>query len=190
MMGVSVREKAIKLRKESPSMTLKAIADECGVSGERVRQILLSERLETRHLDISTKYYCSRCGKRIFDPYSRNNGTKIFRQLCVDCSYEWHHVKVTCSVCGKIFETKTSVLLTRLSKSKSGNIICSIACRNKAKSKYDHLFELLAEENANGTSMRRSLFNHGIPVGYQGTVTKRMLKLGYKLCSRLVGPTK
>ena len=60
--------------------------------------------------------------------------------------------------------------------------------KNKAKNKYDHLFALFAQENANGISLRRSLINHDIPTGHQGMVTWRMLKLGYKLRSRPVRP--
>jgi PP-loop superfamily ATP-utilizing enzyme len=46
----SVREHAIKLREKSPCMTLQAIGDKCGVSKERVRQILQSEGMETKLL--------------------------------------------------------------------------------------------------------------------------------------------
>ena len=133
-----------------------------------------------------TKYYCSRCGKRILEPYNRNNGTKTLKKLCNTCYHEWHHVKVTCSVCGKEFEIKTGVLMARLRRSKSKEIICSIACRNKAKCKYDHLFRPVARDNANGMSVRRSFIKHGIPVGYQNILTKRMIKLGYKLRDRPV----
>ena len=167
-------------------MTLQAIGDKCGVSKERVRQILQSEGMETKHVDTRTKYYCSRCGKRILDPYTRENGNKTPRGLCYACSQEWHHVKVKCSVCGKEFEIKTGVLMARLRRSKSKEIICSIACRNKAKCKYDHLFRPVARDNANGMSVRRSFIKHGIPLGYQNMLTERMTKLGYKLRNRLV----
>ena len=178
----SVREHAIKLREKSPCMTLQAIGDKCGVSKERVRQILQSEGMETKHIDTSIKYYCSRCGKRVFDQYHRNNGKP--RGLCYYCSQEWHHVKVICSVCGKEFEIKTGTLMARLRRSKSKEIICSIACRNKAKCKYDHLFRPVARDNANGMSVRNSFIKYGIPLGYQNILTKRMIKLGYKLRKR------
>ena len=186
MTQIGVREHAIKLREKSPCMTLQAIGDKCGVSKERVRQILQSEGMETKHVDTRTKYYCSRCGKRILEPYNRTNGTKTLKKLCNTCYHEWHHVKVICSVCGKEFEIKTGALMDRLRSSKSKEIICSIACRNKAKCKYDHLFRPVARDNANGMSVRRSFIKHGIPVGYQKTLTMRMIKLGYKLQDRPV----
>jgi len=185
MSQLGVREHAIKLREKSPCMTLQAIGDKCGVSKERVRQILQSERMETKHLDTKTKYYCSRCGKRIVDTSTRKDGTKLPRKLCKNCYDEWHHVKVTCSVCGKEFEIKTGVLMARLKRSKSKKIICSAGCRGKAISKYDHLFRLVARDNSHGMSIRRSFINHGIPLGYQKKLTERMIKLGYKLRSEV-----
>jgi DNA-directed RNA polymerase subunit RPC12/RpoP len=166
-------------------MTLQAIGEKCGVTKERVRQILQSEEMETKHIDTKTKYYCSRCGKRIVDTSTRNDGTKLPRKLCKNCYDEWHHVKVTCSVCGKEFEIKTGVLMARLRRSKSKKIICSAACRGKAISKYDHLFRLVARDNSHGMSIRRSFINHGIPLGYQKKLTERMIKLGYKLRSEV-----
>ena len=186
MTQVGAREHTIKLRKRNPCMTLQDIGDKCGVTKERVRQILQSEGMETKHIDNRTKYYCSRCGKRIFGPYIRNDGIKMPRKLCNTCYDEWHHVKVTCSVCGKEFEIKTGVLMARLRRSKSKEIICSIACRNKAKCKYDHLFRPVARDNANGMSVRSSFIKYGIPLGYQNILTKRMIKLGYKLRKRSV----
>ena len=185
MSQLGVREHAIKLREKSPCMTLQAIGDKCGVSKERVRQILQSEGMETKHLDTKTKYYCSRCGKRIKGTSTRKDGTKVPRQLCQNCYDEWHHTKVTCSVCGKEFEMRTGVLMTRLRRSKSKQIICSSACRGKAKCKYDHLFRPIARDNAKGMSVRSAFIKYGIPVGYQRILTQRMIKLGYKLRSEV-----
>ena len=75
--------------------------------------------------------------------------------------------------------------LMRWKRSKSTKIICSAACRGKAISKYDHLFRLVARDNAHGMSIRRSFINHGIPLGYQKKLTERMIKLGYKLRSEV-----
>ena len=185
MSQLGVRNHVIKLRQKSPCMTLQAIGEKCGVTKERVRQILQSEEMETKHIDTKTKYYCSRCGKRIVDTSTRKDGTKLPRKLCKNCYDEWHHVKVTCSVCGKEFEIKTGVLMARLRRSKSKKIICSAVCRGKAISKYDHLFRLVARDNSHGMSIRRSFINHGIPLGYQKKLTERMIKLGYKLRSEV-----
>jgi DNA-directed RNA polymerase subunit RPC12/RpoP len=184
------KELVIKLREKSPCMTLQAIGDRCGVSRERVRQILKSEGMETKHFDTRVKYYCTRCGKRILDPYTRNNGAKTPRKLCLLCSHEVHHVKVICSICGKDFEIKTSALLDRVNRAKGGGLYCSVACSGKAKAKYDHLFKLVARDNAKGISIRRSLINHGIPEGYQGAITNRMIKLGYKIKRPILGRPK
>ena len=185
MTQLGVRNHVIKLRQKSPCMTLQAIGEKCGVTKERVRQILQSEEMETKHIDTKTKYYCSRCGKRIVDTSTRKDGTKLPRKLCKNCYDEAHHVKVTCSVCGKEFEIKTGVLMARLRRSKSKKIICSAVCRGKAISKYDHLFRLVARDNSHGMSIRRSFINHGIPLGYQKKLTERMIKLGYKLRSEV-----
>jgi DNA-directed RNA polymerase subunit RPC12/RpoP len=171
-------------------MTLQAIGDRCGVSREWVRQILKAEGMETKHFDTRAKYYCSRCGKQILDPYTRNHGTKTPRMLCVSCSHEVHHVKVICSICGKEFEIKTSALLARTYRAKGEGLYCSVACSGKAKTKYDHLFKLVARDNAKGISIRSSLINHGIPAGYQGAVTNRMIKLGYKIKRPLLDRSK
>ena len=181
MIMIGTKELAIKLRQKNPCMTLQAIGDKCGVSRERVRQLLISEGIETKHIDTRTKYYCSRCGDRIFDPYTRNKGTKIPKKLCHSCSYEWHHVKVVCSVCKKIFIIKTSDLIARTAKAKSERITCSVACRNIAKTKYDHLFKHIARDVSKGMSIRHSCIKYHIPLGYQGIISKRMIKLGYKL---------
>ena len=53
---MSVRDPVIKERAANPYATLKQIADKYGVTKERVRQILASENLPTRHCQFLSHY--------------------------------------------------------------------------------------------------------------------------------------
>jgi hypothetical protein len=85
------REKVIELKKANPLRTLASIGSECGISGERVRQILIAAHIPTeRHL----KWVCHTCGKPI-----------CFGSIhCRDCYNKSHRVTLVCAVCGKTFQ--------------------------------------------------------------------------------------
>lgn len=107
------RSKVIHLREKNPCMTLQAIGDACGISRERVRQILSEDGLKT----VSVRMYnvCLNCGK-----------TTKNKMFCnVSCQKEYSHITVECFYCGKPIEKEQSQLVRgRLT-------FCSRSCKGK-----------------------------------------------------------
>lgn len=84
------------MRLENPKLTLRAIGNEVGKTGEGVRQVLRAYRLPTRH--IREVLSCPECG-----------GKKDSRlTYCSKCFYERHHVSLVCTACGVTFERAKS----------------------------------------------------------------------------------
>ena len=87
-----VRPQVVILRKEHPSWVLEQIAREVNVSRERVRQILETEGLPTRHP--KKVRLCKICG----------NPTRNANKYCDACYISWKAscwIEVTCNQCGK-----------------------------------------------------------------------------------------
>ena len=109
------------LRRTSPDMTLQEIGSHVGISRERVRQILVSEQLETRsrgrYLPLPVCLYC---------------GTSLpnrQRKYCDSkCQYPNGKTTVYCNYCNKEMIFMTSVYLSRTSRAKY--IHCSRSCRD------------------------------------------------------------
>ena len=121
-MTTGVRDKVISLRTNHPDMTLESIGIELGVSKQRVSQILMSEKLETRStyritLPMSA---CKRCGTPV--PYRK-------RIYCSPiCQRPTGRTIITCNYCGKEVSMMTSVYKTRMISTKY--IHCSRICRD------------------------------------------------------------
>lgn len=118
-----VREDVINIRRSNPCATLQGIADKVGVSRERIRQILESERLQTKHY--KQKYDCLNC-HNIFTPKSSKRGLRF---CSVKCKYEYTHPLIICDNCGILFR-KSASYIRRESKSirYKGNNYCSRKC--------------------------------------------------------------
>ena len=122
--ALTVRDRELlKLRRNNPCYTLQQIANEFGVSRERVRQILSLHQKRTRHLK-TTKYCCLRCGVEI---------TKNRKYCSQKCFFEDHNILVTCDHCGKQFYRMVSAVLSYPNRPMNPRnfIFCDKSCFGK-----------------------------------------------------------
>jgi hypothetical protein len=86
----------------NPVQTMRQIADEVGVTTQRVQQIINEERLtRTRPITAKNLTYCDGCGKR---RYNRKH------RLCRECSPTWgEYVTLACEECGTSFRRLKSL---------------------------------------------------------------------------------
>ena len=113
------------LRETNPAMTLQEIGSHVGISRERVRQILVSEHLETRstaRIPIPMPP-CRRCGN--FVPYRK----RIFCSSI--CQHPTGRTIVMCHSCGKEISLMTSIYKTR--QARAAHIHCSRTCRDNSR---------------------------------------------------------
>lgn len=119
------RDKAIELRKHHPEMTLQEIGTELGISRERVRQILASEKLPTHAIGRPTVPMpnCAYCGTSL--PNRR-------RKFCgPECQYPNGTSKIPCHFCGKEIILMTSQYKVRTSN--ANHMHCSRICRDNSR---------------------------------------------------------
>ena len=119
------RTRVVELRTHHPHMTLIEIGDEVGVTRERVRQILVSENLETRstaRIPIPMPP-CKRCGTPV--PYRK----RIFCSAI--CQRPTGRTIVNCNYCGKEISLMTSTYKTR--HARAAHIHCSRTCRDNTR---------------------------------------------------------
>ena len=90
--GPTTLDRLRKLLSSGRPYTLQQLADELGVTRERVRQLCVKYRLE--RLSPHPKHVCSARNKRL----RHDNRTG----LCRDCLYP--RVRLACSACGKSFQ--------------------------------------------------------------------------------------
>ena len=124
-MTIASRDRVIALRKHNPDMTLIEIGNEIGITRERVRQILVSEQLETRSTSQIPRPMplCKRCGISV--PYRR-------RTFCsAICQHPAGRVVVNCRYCGKEISLMASIYKSRSDRSKY--IHCSRTCRDNSR---------------------------------------------------------
>jgi Zn finger protein HypA/HybF involved in hydrogenase expression len=113
----------VELRSANLSMTMSEIANNVGVSRQRVFQILQEEGLPTKHHVIIEKsqyqYQCLACG------------TISPRKFCSDeCKKKWQQVPVVCTRCGKLFFRNITQLLHNYHRHDKG-LFCSKHCAAK-----------------------------------------------------------
>lgn len=127
---MSNREEIIKLRKESPCLTLQRIGDKVGLSQERVRQVLSSESLPTRRIYRMGK--CPNCGE-LFKRYShhRKDQVKIF--CSPECRHSYGIGTFICDTCGKIFTRSIVCVVHNLVNYQTNDhhIFCSKQCQGR-----------------------------------------------------------
>ena len=119
------RTRVVELRTHHPHMTLIEIGDEVGVTRERVRQILVSENLETRstaRIPIPMPP-CRRCGNPV--PYRK----RIFCSAI--CQRPTGRTIVNCNYCGKEISLMTSTYKTR--HARAAHIHRSRTCRDNTR---------------------------------------------------------
>lgn len=111
----------VQLRRSNPCATLKSIGDTVHLTRERVRQILLSEGLPTRHVSHIQLYTCMVCDM----PTKR-------REFCSrECRYEYTHPLVACDWCGNLTRKRQTELIYRISKCNKKHCFCNKLCQGK-----------------------------------------------------------
>jgi len=116
------RDLVAYLRETNPAMTLQEIGSHVGISRERVRQILVSEKLETRSSGRQPLPMpeCLYCGTLLPNRHRRYCGPK--------CQYPNGRTIVYCQYCNKEINVMTSVYNSRMRRAKY--IHCSRDCRD------------------------------------------------------------
>ena len=115
------RTLAAAYRKKHPEFTLQQIANNLGITKERVRQILKRDDLVTKHVH-RYKNMCKICGKHLL--------SKTKSMVCMDC----HRAVVICAYCGKEIHKGKALLSRHLKNQKNrklkykGNYYCDRKC--------------------------------------------------------------
>lgn len=113
----------IETRRRNPCATLEQLGAKYDISRERVRQILSRYGEQTKHYEQT--YDCIQCGK----PFIKKGS----RFCSKECSFNYHHLKLTCSWCGKEFYRRVCEFLSYKSRSKGmshgTNYYCSKKCQ-------------------------------------------------------------
>ena len=130
----------IQLRKENPDMTLKAIGEKVGITGERVRQLLKREGLPTVSTNGHTTSYkvprgkCKTCGDQIGldKKISYNKGVRSPQYCSQECipTKAWLIEFITCYRCGTV--KSASKNRPKWQSIKYKHTYCSRTCASKA----------------------------------------------------------
>lgn len=118
------RDDIAEYRRNHPCATLRNIAQQFGVTRERIRQILSREGLPTKRQSFyinRTYEVCPRCG-----------GYKCRKaKFCKECSHEMAWIQVACERCGVLLKPmRVSHLIRNNTKRKTDMILCR-HCRGK-----------------------------------------------------------
>jgi len=110
---MTTRERVIEMHKHTPCATLQVMGDACGVTRERVRQILKGKPTFLKH--------CIDCGNFF--------ATRAHHALrCPDCRW----TLICCQVCGKFTWRYTSDVL----RDPNIALFCSRSCASKGQPKH------------------------------------------------------
>ena len=120
---MSVCQQVIQEKKAQPNATLKQIGDKCGVSGERVRQILQRAHIAT-HYHVK-RYVCNHCC-RIIDSKFYHSQT-----FCSPgCRKAYYTATVECEECRQLFEIGYRSLSRRVRRGQQ-HLFCSRTCKSR-----------------------------------------------------------
>jgi hypothetical protein len=123
MLAPPTRSLVISLRTANPRLSTVEIGREVGVTRERVRQILKSERLPTRP---PSEYFCPDCGRATRRTTSTGLPSRCPACHAVYLSLLW--VDIPCAWCGEI----KPMLLSQLKKVPSAKRYCNRSHRSSA----------------------------------------------------------
>lgn len=145
----------IERRKNSPGLSLKQVGDEFDITKERVRQILSSAGMPTRHHTHEKVSHCLRCGAEIKN-----------RSYCRKCQFELHNVELICDNCGIKFWRRVSAVLKYASRktsygANSKYTFCSRHCLGVWRGKK---YGSGAQQKARNDLFKKVLKNGGIRI--------------------------
>ena len=120
----ATRDKVIQSRLTYPELTLAAIGDKCGVSRERVRQILKVAQLPTKSQGYGTKTFqhCPGCNKQYRGSYTH---------YCASCRHIETGTLIPCAHCGKLKLVPNTLIRYRAKHPESynpGQYFCKRTC--------------------------------------------------------------
>ena len=108
-----------KLRRNNVFLTMEDIAKEVGVSRQRVRAILLKEKLPTKSVTKRTAVYCKVC----------KNPTPNGQVVCPGkCREEHYYTYVECRTCNRKIRYLKSYMKTRIKFGMNRYFYCSREC--------------------------------------------------------------
>lgn len=159
----------IRARRNNPCASLKGIGVRYGISRERVRQVLSEAGKQTS--SYRQTYLCNQCGKDI------GTQEKLFCNR--QCRYDYTHIDIACSYCGKLREYQAKHIIWEIKHGlhSSDIFFCSKNCqghwaaekhgfiahpenggrgRNK-KWDYDKVYQARDETGFGGTKLSRLL---------------------------------
>jgi hypothetical protein len=166
----STRKLILQKRKANPCATLEEIGSKVGVSKERVRQILNSENLPTKHW-IQRYYICNRCGLIFFAGHGQS------RLFCTPrCRILYYQAILSCDECGKLFTLRYSQVRERVMRG-CQHFYCSRSCKGRAIGKK---FGFSAHPENTFKNIRESKYLKFIPQ------INDMLQQGWRLTNIMV----
>jgi len=118
LIGDTYRE-VRKLRRDNIFLSNEAIAKQVGVTRQRVRAILIKERLPTKAVTKKTVAYCKTC----------QNPTPNGQVVCPGkCREELYYTKVNCRSCYREIRYLKSYMKTRIKFNMNRYFYCSRKC--------------------------------------------------------------
>ena len=117
------KQRVLDIRKKDPLRKAIDIAQEVGISRERVRQLLNELGLPTNLKNPKKIYLCSGCGRSILYTQRRT-------MLCAICKIKSNYQLVTCQGCGEQFPRRNCVVRTSKKRGYE-HVFCSYSCNGK-----------------------------------------------------------
>jgi len=110
--------KVVKYRQQHECEDMQAIADNFGITRERVRQILKNAGVRTTASSYGRNKICPYCGK----------AKTYAAKKCYKCATSYLYSGVACETCGKIIFMYTSLLIRRINKNGQQHFFCNHKC--------------------------------------------------------------
>lgn len=114
------RQEIIDYRLGNPETTLQGIANEFGITRERVRQILFKAGVPTKRRQFLWKneYFCPKCGEY----------KTFYARLCRKCSYAERRILIPCETCGKLISKVRGDIEQAIKRNPDARFFCSREC--------------------------------------------------------------
>ena len=130
---LDTRTRVKEIRATNPCLSMLKIGKQVGISRERVRQILKSEKMRTKIPTKSKTYTCAVCGKKF--SLSPSDIIRGCTGLCCSrqCRTKYCAITFICEVCGREFTCPQSEVLyhARNPNGPKRGRFCSKQCQGK-----------------------------------------------------------